>query len=157
MVNAGADSFVDQRKVKAVEHMITKDSTAGSNERRRDPAPRPPNLESELERSALEVLKANRELRQHLDDYDVIIQESLDKYHSGMRIRDVLRTMPPADATVGSEVEVIEVFEARQGFRRALVAALLADEMSLEEIASIFMVPIEGICDFANEVGKLVE
>ena len=102
-------------------------------------------------------MKANRELRQRLDDYDVVIQESLEKYRTGMRIRDVLRTMPPADANVGSEVEVIEVFEARRNLRRALVAALLADGMSVDEIASTFKVSIVSIRDFANEVGKSVE
>ena len=134
--------------------MITKDSIARSNQKRQDPAPRPPNLEFELERATLAVQEANRELRQHLDDYDVVIQENLEKYRSGMRIRDVVRTMPPADATVGAEVEVIDVFEARRGLRRTLVAALLADGMSVNEIASIFKVPIESVCDFATETGK---
>jgi hypothetical protein len=125
--------------------LVTQDTGAG-------PAPSQV-TETDLDRAATKLLQANEDLRQHLDSYDYILLDGLEKYRAGMRISDVVRTMPTADATIGSEVEVIEVFEARRKFRMNLVAVLLDDGMSVNEIASIFNVTIESICDFANELG----
>jgi len=138
-----------------VERMITNDSVipvahgAGTA--------MPERTESDLERAAIKLLEANGGLRQHLDSYDYIVREGLEKYRGGMRIRDVVRTMPTADATIGSELEVIEVFEARREFRKNLVATLLADGMAVNEIASTFNTSIESICDIANELGIPIE
>ena len=106
-----------------------------------------------LESAALRVLEANRVLRHHLDAYDSVIQGGLADYRAGRRIRDIVATMPPSDVTVGSQVEVLEVFEARRALRMALVAGLLDDGMSVAELASTFNVSIASISNFANEVG----
>lgn len=108
---------------------------------------------SDLERAAAKLLAANGGLRQHLDSYDHVIREGLRNYEAGMGIRDVVRMLPAADATVGSEMEVIEVFEARREFRKYLVGALLADGMGVDEIAATFKTPIESIRGLAIELG----
>jgi hypothetical protein len=154
MVSIRARPLVGRRKGRAVERMITRDSAAGAMATRRDPAPGPADVDSEVERATIAVQEASRELRQRLDDYDGVILENLEKFRSGMRVRDVVRTMPTADATIGSEVEVIDMFEARRRLRRAIVAALLADGMPVDEIASTFKVSIESICDFATQIGR---
>jgi len=140
-----------------VERMITKNSVVpmahGTGAGKATPA----RTESDLDRAATKLLEANRDLRQHLDSYDFIIREGLEKYRAGMRIRDVVRTMPTADATIGSELEVIEVFESRREFRKNLAAALLADGMAVNEIASTFNTSVESICDIANELGIAIE
>ena len=117
----------------------------------------PEMTESGLDQAAVKLFEATRDLRQHLDSYDSIVREGLEKYRAGMRIRDVVKTMPTADATIGSELEVIEVFEARREFRKNLVATLLADGMAVNEIASTFNASIVSICDIATELGIPLE
>jgi len=107
----------------------------------------------DLELAAVKVLEANRVLREHLVNYDCVIQESLEMHRTGMRIRDVVRTLPPADAAIGSEVEVVGVFEARLALRKILVIALLADGMPMAEVASTLKVPIANIGDIASDEG----
>jgi len=107
----------------------------------------------DLELAAVKVLEANRVLREHLVNYDCVIQESLEMHRTGMRIRDVVRTLPPADAAIGSEVEVVGVFEARLALRKMLVIALLADGMPMAEVASTLKVPIANIGDIASDEG----
>ena len=117
----------------------------------------PERTDSGLDRAAVKLFEATRDLRQHLDSYDCIVREALEKYHAGMRIRDVVKTMPTPDATIGSELKVTEVFEARREFRKHLVATLLADGMAVNEIASTFNAPIVTICDTANSLGIPLE
>ena len=140
-----------------MERMITNDSVSPVTHDTGARKSTPERTESDLDRAAMKLLEANRDLRQHLDSYDYIVEEGLEKYRAGMRIRDVLRTMPTAEATIGSELEVIEVFEARREFRKNLVAALLADGMAVSEIASTFNTSVESICDIANELGIPIE
>ena len=136
-----------------MERMITKTSVVPGAQGSGAVRSTPERTESDLDRAAMKLLEANGDLRQHLDSYDYIVREGLEKYRAGMRIRDVIRTMPTADATIGSELEVIEVFEARREFRKNLVAALLADGMAVPEIASTFNTSVESICDIAHELG----
>ena len=107
----------------------------------------------DLELAAVKVLEANRVLREHLLNYDCVIQESLEMHRTGMRIREVIRTLPPADAAIGSEVEVVGVFEARLALRRVLVVALLADGMPMAEVVSTLRIPIANVSDIASEAG----
>lgn len=139
-----------------VERMIT--SVAVSKHRAAtSEAPTPRTTERDLERAATRVLAANERLRRQLDAYDLVIAESLEKYRTGMALLDVVRTMPPADATIGSELEVIEVFDERRLLRRALVVTLLDEGMAVEELARSFNITVESVCDIANEVGKPIE
>ena len=148
------DPLVAQRgRGRAMERMIINDTIAFSPREALDSAAAVVSSELDLERAALASLEANRNLRQRLRDYDCVIEESLEKYRTGMRIRDVIRTMPPANMTAGSEVEMVDVFEARRALRKALVASLLADGMPVEEVATHFNVSIESICDLANDIG----
>jgi hypothetical protein len=140
-----------------VERMITIDSVNPIAHDHSAGKSTPERTESDLDRAATKLLEANRDLRQHLNSYDYIIREGLEKYRAGMRIRDVVRTMPTADATIGSELEVIEVFEARREFRKNLTAALIADGMGVGEIALTFNTSVESICDIANELGIAIE
>ncbi len=136
-----------------MEPMTTNDPVAFSPRNALDSAAAALSSELDLERAALAALEANRNLRQHLHNYDRVIQESLRKYRSGVRIRDVIRTMSPPDMAVGSRVGMVEAFEARRGLRKTLVASLLADGMPVEEVATHCGVSIESICDLANDIG----
>jgi hypothetical protein len=137
--------------------MITNDSvTVAGRDTGDDPVPSQ-RTETDLDRAATMLLQANQDLRHHLDSYDYILREGLEKYRAGMRISDVVRTMSTADATIGSKVEVVAVFEARRKFRKNLVAVLLDDGMPVNEISSKFNVSIRSICDFANELGIPLE
>jgi hypothetical protein len=113
--------------------------------------------ELELEEAAMGVLAANQRMRHQLDAYDLVITESLEKYRSGMALLDVVRQMPPADATIGSEVEVIEIYDARRALRKMLVVTLLSEGMAIDEIARTFHIPIEHVCDIANEMAKPID
>lgn len=136
--------------------MITKDSAKPKKTAAGRP-PSPPRRSSDLERAAAKLLAANGGLRQHLESYDQVIRQGLEKYGAGMRIQDVVKMMPPSDATIGSDMEVMEVFEARREFRKYLVGALLADGMAVDEIAATFKASIESICDLAVELGINIE
>jgi len=137
--------------------MITNDSVIlAAHDTGNDPAPSQ-RTETDLDRAAMMLLQANQNLRRHLDSYDYVLREGLEKYRAGMRMTDVVRTMPTADATIGSKVEVIAVFEARRKFRKNLVAVLLDDGMPVNEIASKFNVSIRSIRDFANGLGIPLE
>jgi hypothetical protein len=118
-----------------------------------DPSAKVVITDFDLELAAVKVLEANRILREHLLSYDCVIQDSLEMHRTGMRIRDVMRALPPADATIGSEVEVVGVFEARLELRRMLVVALLADGMPMAEVASTLKIPIATVSGIASEVG----
>lgn len=98
------------------------------------------------------ILLATRELQSRLHSYERVLLVGLDQVRSGARISDVVQTLPADDRRMGTEVDVTEVFEARRTLRRALVAGLLADGMSVEEIAATFRVPVDGVCAFAAEV-----
>jgi len=113
--------------------------------------------EHELEAAATAVLAANQRLRQQLDAYDQVISESLEKYRSGSTLLDVVRQMPPVHATIGSEVEVVEVYDARRVLRKALVVTLLSEGMAVDEIARTFRIPVENVCDIANEMAKPID
>ena len=140
-----------------MDRMITNDSVIrAAHDTDANPAPIH-RTETDLDRAAMKLLQANEDLRCHLDSYDYILKEGLQKYRAGMRMSDVVRTMPTADATIGSKVEVIAVFEARRKFRKNLVAVLLDDGMPVNEIASKFNVSIRSIRDFANELGIPLE
>jgi len=76
---------------------------------------------------------------------------------SGARISEVVEALPPDDRRTGAEVAMTEFFESRRTLRRALVAGLLIDGLSVDEIAATFRVPVEGICAFAAEVAHLVD
>jgi len=112
----------------------------------------PPRPDSELEDKARKVLEENRLLREHLDQYDAVIRECIGKYRSGIQMQDIVRSMSSADLTIGAATEVMGLFDARRAFRSALVAALVVDGMSLEEVASTFKVSVESICYFANRL-----
>jgi hypothetical protein len=114
----------------------------------------PPRPDSELEDKAMKVLEENRLLREHLDQYDAVIRECIGKYRSGVQMQDIVRSMSSADLTIGAATEVMGLFDARRAFRSALVAALVVDGMSLEEVASTFKVSVESICYFANRLDE---
>ena len=140
-----------------MDRMITNDSVIlAAHDTGDGPAPSQ-RTETDLDRAAMMLLQANQDLRHHLDSYDYILREGMEKYRAGMRVSDVVRTMPTADATIGSKVEVIAVFEARRKFRKNLVAVLLDDGMPVNEIASKFNISIRSIRDFANELGIPLE
>ncbi len=136
-----------------MEHVITDDAAALVTALECAPVDGSLGAELDLELAALKILEANRVLRQHLLSYDCVIQESLEKYRSGMRVQDVVRTMPPADAAIGSEVEVVDVFEARRALRKTLVTVLLVDGMPVEEVAATLKMPIDSVSGLATEIG----
>ncbi len=109
---------------------------------------------TDLERSVDGVIEANRVLQRHLAAYDEIARVSLEKYRQGQQIREVVRSLPSAGASIGSEVEVIGVFDARRTLRRALTATMLADGMSVEEIAVTFKVSVEFVRGCAVETAR---
>lgn len=111
----------------------------------------------DLETAALAVLTANRSLRIQLDAYDFVIKECIDKYRTGVRLLDVIRTMTPVEATIGSELEAVHVFEARRMLRRALVVTLLTEGMEIDEISATFNVPLLTVTDIALEIAKPIE
>ena len=92
-----------------------------------------------------------------LDAYDFVIEECLEKYRAGMKLLDIIMTLPPADATIGSELEAVHVFEARRELRRALVITLLAEGMAVKKISAIFNVPLQSVTDIAGAIGKPID
>ena len=116
----------------------------------------PPQLH-DLESAALDVLAANRDMRIQLDAYDFVIEECLEKYRAGMKLLDSIMTLPPANATIGSELEAVHVFEARRELRRALVITLLAEGMAVKKISAIFNVPLQSVTDIAGAIGKPID
>jgi len=137
-----------------VERMITRDSDSGAGHKVDVEAAALIRKLSDLESAAMGVKNATNDLREQLDTYDFVVGESLSRAQAGMRIRDIVRTLSPAEAVAGSEVGVIKLFDARRALRKALVGALLADGMPIGEIASTFQVPIQSICDLADDEGK---
>jgi hypothetical protein len=113
--------------------------------------------ELELEAAAEGVLAANQRMRHQLDAYDLVITESLEKYRSGMALLEVVRQMPPAEATIGSEVEVIEIYDARRVLRKTLVVTLLSEGMAIDEIARTFRIPVGNVCDIASETADSID
>ena len=103
------------------------------------------------------ILDATRELKTRLDSYERVLVLGLDMVRSGAQMREVVHALPPDDRRMGAEVAVTELFEARRNLRRAMVAGLLADGLSVQEIAAMFGHPVEGISAFAAEVAHLVE
>jgi hypothetical protein len=140
-----------RRRGGKVQHLITEDTVrAGVADGPVGAKPVTPGLD--LERAAMAVLDASQGLRRQLDAYDAVVRKSLDAYRSGVRVGDLIRAMPSTEVTIGSELDAVGVFEARRGLRRALVAALLADGIPVDEIAATFKVSIASVCDFANGV-----
>lgn len=108
---------------------------------------------ADLLQAVAQVLRANDNLRQCLTAYDEVVSACSERLHAGMRIRDIVTGLSPGDATIGSEVAVIEVYEARRTLRQALVSALLSEGMPVDTVAATFDVTVESVCNFANEVG----
>lgn len=103
------------------------------------------------------ILEATRELKARLDSYDRVLLTGLDLLRSGTRMCEVVQALPPEDRRMGAEVAVTELFDARRTLRRALVAGLLADGLSVGEIAATFRVPVDAVIAFAAEVAHLVD
>ncbi len=105
----------------------------------------------------MRVLKATAELRSRLDSYERVLLVGLDLMQCGAGIGEVIETLPADDRRMGEEVAVTELFEARRTLRRALVAGLLADGLSVEGIAATFRVSVQGVSAFPPEVAHLVD
>jgi len=103
------------------------------------------------------ILAATRELTSRLQSYERVLVFANDLVRTGARISEVVEALPPDDRRTGAEVAMTEFFESRRTLRRALVAGLLIDGLSVDEIAATFRVPVEGICAFAAEVAHLVD
>ena len=115
--------------------------------------PGPADPGADLHGAVTQVLQANENLRRRLSAYDDVIRTCIERLQDGMAIREIVSGLSPGDATIGSEVAVIEVYEARRVLRQALVSALLSDGMPVDEVAVTFAVSVESVCNFANEVG----
>jgi len=147
-----------------MERMITPESRGWRNDQSAavTPAGRYTSVQTtvaglDAEAAVTGTLEATRELRSRLDSYERVLLRGLDMVRSGARMREIVQALPPDDRRMGAEVAVTELFEARRTLRRAMVAGLLSDGLSVAEIAATFREPVDGISAFAAEVGHLID
>jgi len=113
--------------------------------------------ESEPDRFDLEgaiqaLLQANRHLRRQLKAYDDVLEEGLAKARGGLSIQDAMRTVPPVAARNAVEAAITELFETRRHVRRAVIAVTLQDGLPVEEVATVFEIPIDVVHSIAAEL-----
>jgi len=113
--------------------------------------------ESETDRFDLEgaiqaLLQANRHLRRQLKAYDDVLEEGLAKARGGLSIQDAMRTVPPVAARNAVEAAITELFETRRHVRRAVIAVTLQDGLPVEEVATVFEIPIDVVHSIAAEL-----
>ena len=106
----------------------------------------------DLEGAIQELLQANRHLRRQLKAYDDVLEEGLAKARGGLSIQDAMRTVPPVAARNAVEAAITELFETRRHVRRAVIAVTLQDGLPVEEVATVFEIPIDVVHSIAAEL-----
>jgi len=106
----------------------------------------------DLEGAIQALLEANRHLRRQLKAYDDVLEEGLAKARGGLSIQDAMRTVPPVAARNAVEAAITELFETRRHVRRAVIAVTLQDGLPVEEVATVFEIPIDVVHSIAAEL-----
>jgi hypothetical protein len=113
--------------------------------------------ESETDRFDLEgaiqaLLQANRHLLRQIKAYDDVLEEGLARARGGLSIQDAMRTVPPVAARNAVEAAITELFETRRHVRRDVIAVTLQDGLPVEEVATVFEIPIDVVHSIAAEL-----
>jgi hypothetical protein len=106
----------------------------------------------DLEGAIQALLQVNRHLSRQLKAYDDVLEEGLAKARGGLSIQDAMRTVPPVAARNAVEAAITELFETRRHVRRAVIAVTLQDRLPVEEVATVFEIPIDVVHSIAAEL-----
>jgi hypothetical protein len=95
---------------------------------------------------------ANQHLRANLQSNDQVLAEAEMRLKQGQSISSTMRLIPSLNERRAADRAALELFEARNNLRRAVVAAALRDGMPVSELAHRVELTPEQVRTIADDI-----